>query len=200
MSTDDPTGYLPPHELRGLLASVSDRQTVPTAPGPSVASSSPGLATAALAPPPTAPSIPADDPNGMALVIAQLAGELFRGSSIVPVPLQPQPFASAAGLSNPLSPGISPQLVPSGPGMTVPNEPVSPQLVPTGTGDEVPPPNLAGIPTGMPPSIAPPGGGSSGWGVPSELGRTPDVGAIAAPTNGLSSAWGIDVPSGTPPT
>jgi len=188
VSTDDPTGYLPPHELRGLLASLSDDGTVPTAPGPSIAASSPGLATAALAPPPTAPAIPFDDPGGMSVVIAQLAGELFRGSSVVPMPMQPQAFASAAGLSNPLSPGISPQLVPSGPGAVDAHEPVAP--MPTGA-SETPSPALAGAPTSVPGSPVPPGGGSSSaWDVPgafgdverlSLLGDAQPSGALAMP-------------------
>src|SRR5687767_15963925 len=96
MSTDD---KLPPHELRGVLGSIADRNDatgVPRAPGPSIAQSSPGLATAALAPPPTSPTLPDADPNALALVMQRMANELFLGSSIVPVP-SPQNALTAPG-------------------------------------------------------------------------------------------------------
>ena len=155
MTTDDPSGYLPPHELRGLLGTLidhpQDRGSVP--PGPS---GSPGLATAAIVPPPTAPAIPFDDPNGMALVISQIAGELFGGASVVA--MQPASLATAAS-SSPASPGLSPQLAPA----PMPTDPVRPQLVPAvpsspPTGDIA----VHSLETSV---VAPFGGSSSAWGL-----------------------------------
>src|SRR5262245_17636302 len=88
MTTDD---LLPPHELRGLIAGETpdDHPRV-----------SPGLATAAAAPTPLAPTLPAEDPGALALAIARVVGESFGGASVIPLHSFEMP-----------SPGISPQLV-----------------------------------------------------------------------------------------
>ncbi|HEX7837526.1 MAG TPA: hypothetical protein VF469_08695, partial [Kofleriaceae bacterium] len=62
MSGADPSGYLPPHELRALAGSLVDRDDA-RPPGPTIMStSSPGLAGAAASPAGFAPALPADDP------------------------------------------------------------------------------------------------------------------------------------------
>src|SRR5262245_58504013 len=108
---------LPPHELRGPLGQVADAGggVVPAltpAPVPNaVAGGSPGLSAAAAKPPPSVPTLPSDDPASMALLIARMAGEMFGGQSVVPVP-SPQQVISGAGVSAPAAPGITPTLAP----------------------------------------------------------------------------------------
>ena len=201
MSTDDPSGYVPPHELRGPLSTVTDRPSggVPDAPGPNLATtSSPGLATAALASP-LGPTLPSDDPSSFTLVLARMAGELFGGASVIPVPMVPANMLTTTGLSAPGSPGIAPQLVPTMPGhSSVPTDPVTPSLVAATGNGGAPSPDAAGIPSSgsIPNSGVPPlGGGSSAWGLPTGLGSS-------SPTNGMSSAWGAPAapaqPTGAP--
>ena len=88
MSTDDPAGYLPPHELRGLIASLDEPRI------------SPGLATAAATPSPLAPTLPPDDPGALAIAIARVAGEALAPTVVIPLHGPELP-----------SPGISPRLV-----------------------------------------------------------------------------------------
>jgi cysteine desulfurase/selenocysteine lyase len=78
-SASDPT-----HELVLPLAHTSGAAIDPVL-QPAPITSSPGLATAAAAPP-GAPAVPPDDPASIALLIAKVAGEMFGGASVVPIP------------------------------------------------------------------------------------------------------------------
>ena len=101
----DRSGYLPPHELRALFNTVVDRGEaggVPPTPGPSMVLSTPGLAGASLAPPPTAPAFAADDPQSLGIMIARMANEMFN-ASLVPMPT-PESLTTGAGMSAPGSP------------------------------------------------------------------------------------------------
>src|SRR5687767_13746554 len=74
-SGEDPSGYLPPHELRGLGGNLVDRDDM-RPPGPRIATtSSPRLATAAAEPSGIAPTLPPDDPGSIAIAIARMLGE-----------------------------------------------------------------------------------------------------------------------------
>jgi len=130
MSGDDPSAYLPPHELRGLMASLVDRGDAtgaPRLPGPSAAAGSPGLATAAATPGPLAPTLPPDDPAALSIALARVVGEPLVATSLVPAPVNLDPSFTAAG------PGISPQLAPGGPSMlggpSIPAAPASEETV-----------------------------------------------------------------------
>jgi hypothetical protein len=98
---DEGSGYLPPHELAALAQALS-----PPA--------SPGITTTG---PSVSPSPPAEDPGGLALLIARVAND--RGlpaqvvpTTVAPVPGTPESVAQAA--SAPASPGVtSSQLAPS---------------------------------------------------------------------------------------
>lgn len=125
--TVDPSGYLPPHELRALAGSLVERDGAQP-PGPAMAStSSPGLAGAAASPAGFAPTLPADDPAALALAFARLAGELSGDAPLVPMPA-PERVASEAGLASPVSPGISPELAAAAPASTPAIDPIAPQL------------------------------------------------------------------------
>ncbi len=186
----------------------SDVGGVPRLPGPNLATtSSPGLATAAAAPPPSVP-VPADDPNGFALVLQRMAGELFNGSSVIPAPT-PGDVMGGQGAAMPGSPGISPQLVPNAStGAGLPTDPVTPSVtaMPASDREQLPASSSARVPSaggatqssvpptgdmvpggGMPPAAGLPSGvASSPWGLPSGLGSPSGV---SAPTNGASAAW-----------
>ena len=93
--TDD-RRFAPPHEIAGQLGQVVDvgggivPALLPTPLPGALATSSPGLATAALAPP-SAVTGP-DDPGRLILAIERIAAELFGGSaasSTAPIPLSP---------------------------------------------------------------------------------------------------------------
>ena len=114
---------VPPHELRGAAGQVIDPgggfvPGLAPSPLPYAAQGTPGLATAAAAPPPGAPTPASEDPASMVLALAQLAGEMFGGSSglsgggasVIPVP-SPASVTSGSGMSMMASPGISPMLV-----------------------------------------------------------------------------------------
>ena len=136
MTTDDRSGYLPPHEFRIPLGQVVDPAgaasgnvgALSSPPAPSALSgSSPGLSTGAAVPP-IAPSLPdPTDPQSMTLLFARLANEMFGGSSAVPMSLNPAPLpqhAQTLTSATTPSPGISPTLVP---GPTTPGaDPTSP--------------------------------------------------------------------------
>ncbi len=104
MSTSD----VPP-ELKGALGQIGAGGGVAPllAPAPvpnALATGSPGLATAAAAPPPNLPSFASpDDPLAMTQLIAGMANQLF-GTSLVPVPMAPLSAATAA-VSSPTVPG-----------------------------------------------------------------------------------------------
>ncbi|HEX7701366.1 MAG TPA: hypothetical protein VF403_11600, partial [Kofleriaceae bacterium] len=122
----DPSGYLPPHELRSLSTSLVDRDV--STPGPNVPT--PGIGPAAAAPTGFAPTLPGDDP-ALAMLLAQVVDG--GGASVVPVsPTQTIPTGPAvptpglapampmaiAGIPEPLlSPGITPTLEPIGSGI-----------------------------------------------------------------------------------
>ena len=99
-SSDERSGYLPPHELRALFGQVGDRGEiggVPHDPGPSVAQSTPGLAGAAASPAAAgAPAFSADDPNTIGIMLARMADEM--GIAMVPVPT-PESLTTGRGMS-----------------------------------------------------------------------------------------------------
>jgi len=107
--TDDASGYLPPHELRGLLGQPS--VATPTSPH------GPGLTAAAATPAPFIPTPSIDDPAALALGIARIAGEQFGGASVVPAmapPTAPTNMASPGFTpANTGSMGIEPMLSPA---------------------------------------------------------------------------------------
>ena len=155
---DDGSGYLPPHELRGIAGNLVDRDDG-RLPGPSTATtSSPGLSPAAASPAAFgAPTLPPDDPQSIALAIARIAGESFGGTSVVPLPA-PERVLTELGLQGGFGPGISPQLAPSVPHGSAPTDPVAPQLfaatppdAPKG-GTTPPSKDIAGVPS---PAAAP---------------------------------------------
>ena len=103
---DDASGYLPPHELRAFLASLSTpSQAVPT----------PGISpvAAAPAPPLTLPT----DPFAMPMSL--------DGVSVVPV--SPTPESATRVITHAASPGISPQLVADTQTPTPPTTPTAPE-------------------------------------------------------------------------
>ena len=173
-SGDDPGRLAPPHEVRGPLGTIGDAgggHRPLTPPGPALAtSSSPGLSAAGAVPSPVAAFLPAEDPNTFALLIAKLAGEMFGGASVVPVPL-PAQVMTGAGLSSPLSPGIAPQLVPGTPGLPDSLAPASPAPIASSLSPSfamlgaAPIASAAGPSIGMasgaPPSVGGYGGGAS---------------------------------------
>ncbi|MCX5746594.1 MAG: family 2A encapsulin nanocompartment cargo protein cysteine desulfurase [Proteobacteria bacterium] len=169
-----PTETLPPPELRGLAGQLGDAGGMtPRDPSPSIAHGSPGLATGA-ATIPHAPTLPSDDPASMAVMIAQMANEMFLGSSIVPVPLAPNAVALAASQSSSLgAPGVS-----SGMPGGIPALP---------TGDVLAVPPLSPIsPTSSPSTTLPSPGGSP------MADTTPTPGAFAA------GSIPIDAPPASP--
>jgi cysteine desulfurase/selenocysteine lyase len=215
-SGDDPGRLAPPHEVRGPLGTIGDAgggHRPLTQPGPVLAtSSSPGL-SAAGAVPPVGALLPAEDPNTLALLIAKLAGEMFGGASVVPVPL-PAQLMTGAGLSNPISPGIAPQLVPGAPGMPDGLGPTSPAPIASSLSPSfamlgaAPIASAAGPTIGMvsgaPPSVGGHGGGASSpfGGVP-DLGASPDLRGGAATDSqdlgALAMPTGWNVPAGIAP-
>jgi cysteine desulfurase / selenocysteine lyase len=119
----DPSGYLPPHELRSLSTSLVDRD------GPNVPT--PGIGPAAAAPTGFAPTLPGDDPalatllaqvvdGGGASVVPVSPTQTIPGGPAVPTPgLAPAMPMSFAGIPEPLlSPGITPTLEPMGSGIS----------------------------------------------------------------------------------
>ena len=122
--TDD-RRFAPPHEIAGQLGQVVDvgggivPALLPTPLPGALATSSPGLATAALAPP-SAVTGP-DDPGRLILAIERIAAELFGGSaasSTAPIPLSPATSLTPSNVQLPTSPGLgaaaAPQLPVSG--------------------------------------------------------------------------------------
>ena len=150
MSVEDPSGYLPPHELRGLGGNLVDRDDG-RLPGPSIAtSSSPGLATAAAAPAGAgAPAFSADDPSTLAIALARVIGEPLGSMSVVPIPA-PERAASELGFASPISPGISPELAAAGPSPV--SASISPALAAAGPAA---PANAATGPAAAPSATAP---------------------------------------------
>ncbi len=142
MTGEDPSGYLPPHELRAIGGSLVDRDDPRL---PSSAASTPGLAGAAAAP--VGATVPSDDPGALAIALARVIGEGFGGASVIPMPA-PERVATEVGLGG--SPGISPQITPAG--ATVPAEPVAPQLAPMTPPSEAP----TSVAPAAPPPIAEP--------------------------------------------
>ncbi|MEO8845304.1 MAG: family 2A encapsulin nanocompartment cargo protein cysteine desulfurase [Kofleriaceae bacterium] len=130
----DPSGYLPPHELRSLSTSLVDRDAAPTTNVPT-----PGIGPAAAAPTGFTPTLPGEDP-ALALLLAQVLDG--TGGSVVPVsPTQTIPSGPAvptpglapalpiaiAGIPEPLlSPGITPTLEPMGAGIAPVIVPMTP--------------------------------------------------------------------------
>ncbi|MDB4957754.1 MAG: putative cysteine desulfurase [Myxococcales bacterium] len=148
------TSDLPPHELRGPLGQVGDAGGISplVRPLPNAAQGSPGLATAALAPP-IGPTLPSDDPNSMGLLIAKLAGEMFGGASVIPVPMVPANLITQAGLAAPGSPGIAPSLAPASP-----MQPSGGSTVPAGPSGAAPSSGpIPSAPSGAMPASAPSG-------------------------------------------
>ena len=184
-SGDDPGRLAPPHEVRGPLGTIGDAgggHHPLTQPGPVLATnSSPGL-SAAGATPPVGAMLPAEDPNTLTLLIAKLAGEMFGGASVVPVPL-PAQLMTGAGLSSPMSPGIAPQLVPGTPGMPDNLAPASPAPIASSLSPSFAMLGAAPIASAAGPSIgmvsgAPPSVGGYGGGTSSPFGGVPDLGAV----------------------
>ncbi len=180
-SSDECSGYLPPHELRALAAQLGDRGEiggVPHNPGPSIVQSTPGLAGAAFAPPGVA--FAGDDPNTMSMMLARMANEM--GVSAVPLPT-PESLTTGRGMSSPASPGTAPQLAAHAPGTPgFPLDVISPQVVAmTAQGQDAiaPSPAVAGGPSGSPApeSLVSRGGGTTSHGTPSEL-RSPDFSKV----------------------
>jgi cysteine desulfurase / selenocysteine lyase len=165
-----PLGAAPPQELRGPLSQATGGGSL----GPlraaepvSAVSGGPGLALGAAAPP-GGPTLPEADPVAMATVLARMAGELFTGSSVSPVPLAPAGLATGgAGGATPVSPGIAPVLAPGGPseapapspGVLSASAPAAAPLAPIAAGPVAPvpatPPSSSGAlqPFGVPPSF-----------------------------------------------
>ena len=95
MSTDDPSRYAPPLELRIPLSTIVDPSDGPAVaanpfigepPLPSAMTTSPGIATGA-ATPLAAPTLPdLTDPTQVALLLSRLFGDHLTGASIVPHP------------------------------------------------------------------------------------------------------------------
>ena len=207
--TDDPARYAPPLELRIPLGTLVDTAspapsvTLP-APAPHAAlGGGPGMSTGAVAPPPTAPTVPdLSDPSQVMLLMSRIAGEHLTGASIVPVPAPAQVMTGSA-LGGPApSPGISPTLVPAN--VSVPGaDPTSPASA-TSTG-----PAASG---GLPASSGLGGSDIVGTGytpTTSSVERAGGVGTGYAPTtsnagaaNGLPSSASVPssstVPSSSP--
>jgi cysteine desulfurase/selenocysteine lyase len=196
MSTDDRSGYLPPHELRAMFAQVVDRGEaggVPPTPGPSIALSTPGLAGAALAPTGT-PTFAADDPNTIGIMLSRMANELL-GASVIPMPT-PESLTTGRGMSSPVSPGNVPQQIAQVPGApSIHTDAITPQLVAQALDpDPVASPSVAGGPSGSPQPESPQGHGgtSTGWGTPGEL-RQPDFGSLfgASSSDPFAAPFGL---------
>src|SRR6188474_3757291 len=118
--TSDDRSFAPPHELAGQIGQLGDAGggIVPgLAPVPlpgALATPSPGLATAAVAPSPL-PHLGPDDPGALTLAIARLANELFAGAaptSAAPLPTSPATAFTPSNVQLPGSPGISPSVAP----------------------------------------------------------------------------------------
>jgi len=104
----DPSGYLPPHELRALFGNGVAREDAFDAPrAPSLATSSPGLAGAAVAPP--GMIAPPDDP-AIQLAIARVVEDQFGGVSYVPFVTPP---SGSDPMAAPASPGFDPAFDPA---------------------------------------------------------------------------------------
>ena len=203
MSADD-RSFAPPHELVGPVGQVVDvgGGFVPgllPAPVPgALGTTTPGLATAAIAPAPT-PKLGPDDPGSVALAIARLAselGDLFPGLSVAPVPA-PAGALTASHATPPGSPGIAPALAPAPAGSAA--EP----LAQAQAGDASPAalagaaPGLARASVASSPFAAPPVFGAPGLGAPPAAGlgfAAPVAGAPAfaapAPAAGEARARG----------
>jgi len=156
---------LPPHEARGPIGQLGDAgggivpALTPTPLPGALATSSPGVGAGVLAPAagPTTPQV--EDPGSMALMIAKLAGQMFGssfpsafgGASVPPVPMAPQPAATAATTTQPpAGQGITPTLSPA--------PPIAPEAVMAAPGGDPAPPPVPGahvVPASAPASSAP---------------------------------------------
>ena len=117
MSTDDPSRYAPPLELRIPLSTIVDPSDGPAVaanpfvgepPLPSAMTTSPGIATAAVTPlaAPTLPDL--TDPGQVALLVARLVGEHLTGASLVPHPNAGQTMSGIGVPGQAATPGIAP--------------------------------------------------------------------------------------------
>ncbi|HEV7556938.1 MAG TPA: hypothetical protein VGO00_15835, partial [Kofleriaceae bacterium] len=163
--SDDRSGYLPPHEIRALFGQVQDAGgAVPTVPAPSIASSTPGLASTGVKPI-NEPTLPFDQTQ-MMIAISRIAGDLLGTQSLSPVPLSPQHGAMAAASTTPPSPGMAPALV-----------------TPTPPGGGASDPTVTAIPAGVPASVIPMSASPSPSMTPASPGITSGgVQPIGAPT------------------
>ncbi|HEY4179624.1 MAG TPA: family 2A encapsulin nanocompartment cargo protein cysteine desulfurase [Kofleriaceae bacterium] len=211
MSTDDPTQYAPPLEMRVPLGSVVDTSDglsaatpLGSAPAPSaISGASPGAGTGAAQPlaSPTLPDF--SDPQQISLLVSKLWGEHMTGASIVPAPgpaqsmsgvNAPQPNNMAAG-----SPGAS---VPSGLASNAPSPGSDPTSPASGA---VPQPDFALFAVSLAPAqiespTALPQSPSAGGGGPSPTsggGSYQPPGAIGGLPVG--AAPGSDVPASVAP-
>ncbi len=112
----------PPPEVSGGIGQLGDPgggvtpALTPTPAPNAMANASPGLTTGA-AQPSGGPTLPSGDPASLAVILAQMANQLFVGPSVSPVPTAPNTAAtSLAGSTVPTSPGFSPALLASAPG------------------------------------------------------------------------------------
>jgi len=148
----DPSGYLPPHELRSLSTSLVDRDAAPTTNVPT-----PGIGPAAAAPTGFAPTLPGDDP-ALAMLLAQVVDgggaspmsvvpvsptQTIPGGPALPTPgLAPAMPMSFAGIPEPLlSPGITPTLEPMGSGIAPVMVPMVPMSSPSAATPQTPSPS-----------------------------------------------------------
>jgi cysteine desulfurase/selenocysteine lyase len=191
--TDD-RRLAPPHEIAGQLGQLVDfgggivPALLPTPLPGAMATSSPGLATAAVAPAGT-PILGPDDPGKLAMAIERLAAELFGGGfagSLAPVPLAPPTAATASNVQLPASPGIGPSsILPAGsPLDAVADDPKKLALAIERLAGA-----LFGAPGGGGPAAA-----ASGAGVPSGAGG---LSGLGAPVHfGAGVPAGMGAPSG----
>ncbi len=199
MTTDDRSGYLPPHEFRVPLGQVVDTggaapSTLTEPPAPNaLIGASPGASMGASAPP-VGPTLPdPTDPNSMTLLIARMANEMFgaNAASVVPVP-SPQSMITGHGTTTNPSPGISPTLSPAGGGFPDPSGPAS--------GGGVSPPGFdAWPPPGTPGGLADPSAPVSGVGVSppgSGAGQGPITATGGRSTRSLTQAEHMELAQG----
>ena len=203
--TDD-RRFAPPHEIAGQLGQVVDvgggivPALLPTPVPGALATSSPGLATAALAPP-SPPVTGPDDPSRLLFAIERIAAELFGGSiasSTAPLPLAPATVLTPSNVQLPASPGVGGAGAPRLPVSALEafaDDPKKLGLAIERLAGEL----LGGPATAVVPLVGPAGGATQ----PSAYGGQPPASAFSAPPPGIGQPpAGISQPPaahGSPP-
>lgn len=204
MSTDDPSRYAPPLELRIPLSTIVDPSDGPAVaanpflgelPTPSaVSGAGPGLATGAPTPvaSPTLPDL--SDPSQLALLVSRLLGDHLTGASLVPAPNAGQTMSGIGVPGQAATPGLAavPVAHPATPGgEALPAEPTATKPPSDVTAISLAPaqlevPTAAGLPPSMPTLGGAPALASAATSTSSAPALTPPAGGSADPTSPAS--------------